>query len=315
MARPESPAVKRYLVRRFLLFLPTLAGAFTLVFFMTHLIPGDPVEVMLGETATAADKQALRRELGLDGTLWSQYVRYLTRTAAGDLGRSLSQQGTVAELIFSRLPATFQLSLAALGIAILISFPLGVAAALKKNSWLDRVSLLFSLFGVAMPNFWLGPLLIILFSIELGWLPVSGRGGLSHLVLPSLTLGMAMAAILTRMVRSGLLEVIPEDYIRTARAKGLSETGVWLRHALPTSLLSVVTILGLQFGALLTGSIITETIFNWPGLGRLTIQAIQTRDYPLVQGCILVIASSYIVVNFLTDLLYSFLDPRISYGS
>lgn len=306
--------MKRHFLNRLLLFFPTLLGVLTLVFFLIHLVPGDPIEVMLGETASSADKETLRRELGLDQPLWTQYIRFLTGLVLGDLGRSLYEQTSVKELILTRFPATLQLTLAAMGVALLIAFPLGIMAAVENRSWIDRLSLLFSLLGLAMPNFWLGPLLMIVFSIELGWLPVSGRGGMSHLILPSLTLGMAMASILTRMVRSSLLEVIHEDYIQTARAKGLSEWRVWLKHALRNSLLSVITIVGLQFGALLAGSIITETIFSWPGLGRLTVQAIQTRDYPLVQGCILVIAISYLVVNLLTDLLYQLVDPRISYG-
>jgi peptide/nickel transport system permease protein len=306
--------VKRYLLRRLLLFLPTLLGALTLVFFMIHLVPGDPVEVMLGETASNADKESLRRELGLDQPLRTQYVRFLAALAAGDLGRSLYERENVARLIGARFPATLELALVAMTVALLMAFPLGILAALKRHSWIDRFSLLFSLFGLSMPNFWLGPLAIIVFSINLGWLPVSGRGTLSHLILPAVTLGMAMSAILTRMIRSALLDVLHEDYIQTARAKGLSEPRVWLKHALRNSLLSVVTIVGLQFGALLAGSIITETIFTWPGIGRLTIHAIQTRDYPLVQGCILVIAISYLFVNLVTDILYRLVDPRISYG-
>jgi peptide/nickel transport system permease protein len=306
--------MKRYLFQRFLLFLPTLAGALTLVFFLIHLVPGDPIEVMLGETASSTDKESLRRELGLDQPLGAQYVDFLTRLVAGDLGHSLYEKGNVSDLILARFPATLELTLAAMAVALLIAFPLGILAAVYRGSWIDRLSLSFSLLGLAMPNFWLGPLLMIIFAIELGWLPVSGRGGLSHLILPSLTLGTAMAAILTRMIRSGLLEVIHEDYIQTARAKGLSERKVWLKHALRNALLSVVTIMGLQFGSLLTGSIITETIFTWPGIGRLTVQAIQTRDYPLVQGCILVIAFSYLVVNLLTDIFYRVVDPRIRYG-
>ena len=306
--------MKRYLLHRLLLFFPTLVGSLTLVFLLIHLIPGDPVEVMLGETASGADKEALRRELGLDLPLWTQYLRFLSALVQGDLGRSLYEQGGVAELVLGHFPATLELTSAAMGVALCVAFALGITAAIKKNSWADRTSLLFSLLGLAMPNFWLGPLLMIIFSIELGWLPVSGRGGLGHFILPSLTLGMAMASILIRMIRSSLLETIHEDYIRTARAKGLSEWKVWLKHALRNSLLSVLTIVGLQFGALLAGSIITETIFTWPGIGRLTIQAIQTRDYPLVQGCVLVISTSYLVVNLLTDLLYHLVDPRISYG-
>jgi len=306
--------MKRFLFQRFLLFLPTLAGALTLVFFLIHLVPGDPIEIMLGETASSTDKESLRRELGLDQPLRVQYVDFLTRLLAGDLGHSLYEKGDVSDLILARFPATLELTLAAMAIALLIAFPLGILAAVNRGSWIDRLSLSFSLLGLAMPNFWLGPLLMIVFSIELGWLPVSGRGGLSHLILPSLTLGTAMAAILTRMIRSGLLEVIHEDYIQTARAKGLSERTVWLKHALRNALLSVVTIMGLQFGSLLTGSIITETIFTWPGIGRLTVQAIQTRDYPLVQGCILVIVLSYLTVNLVTDIFYRVVDPRIRYG-
>ncbi len=306
--------MNRYLARRLLLFLPTLFGTLTLVFFLIHLVPGDPVEVMLGETASGTDKETLRHELGLDLPLWTQYTRFLSGLALGDLGRSLYEQDSVSRLVRARFPATLELTLAAMLLALLIAFPLGIIAALKRHSWTDRLSLLFSLLGLSMPNFWLGPLLIIVFSIELGWLPVSGRGTLAHLILPSATLGMAMAAILIRMIRSALLDVLHEDYIQTARAKGLSEQKVWLKHALRNSLLSVVTIIGLQFGTLLAGSIITETIFTWPGLGRLTIQAIQTRDYPLVQGCILVIATSYLLVNLMTDIVYRLVDPRITYG-
>ncbi|MFQ5539127.1 MAG: nickel ABC transporter permease [Candidatus Binatia bacterium] len=303
----------RYLLSRILLFLPAFLGAVTLIFFLIHLIPGDPVEVMLGETASPADKKTLRQELGLDQPLLAQYLRFLSGLASGDLGHSLSQQGRVMELILRRLPATLELTLAAMGIALMIALPLGIVAALKRHTWMDHTSLLFSLLGLSMPNFWLGPLLIIVFSIELGWFPVSGRGGLGHLILPSITLGTAMAAVLTRITRSSLLEVIQEDYIKTARGKGLSEWSVWLKHALRNSLLSVITIVGLQFGSLLAGAIITETIFSWPGLGRLTIHAIQTRDYPLAQGCIMLISVSYLVVNLATDLLYKFADPRITY--
>lgn len=306
--------MKQYLIRRLLLFLPTLFGALTVVFFLVHLVPGDPVDVMLGETASNMDKEILRHELGLDRPLSTQYIRFLSGLASGDLGRSLYEQESVARLVGARFPATLELTLAAMIFALMMAFPLGVVAALKRRSSVDRFSLLFSLVGFSTPNFWLGPLLIIVFSIDLGWLPVSGRGTLAHLILPSVTLGMAMSAILTRMIRSALLDVLHEDYIQTARAKGLSEQRVWLKHALRNSLISVVTIVGLQFGALLAGSIITETIFTWPGLGRLTIQAIQTRDYPLVQGCVLVIATSYLIVNLITDIVYHVVDPRISYG-
>lgn len=306
--------MNRYLLQRLLLLVPTWLGALTLVFFLLHLIPGDPVEVMLGESASAADKEELRRSLGLDQPVFLQYRNFLRGLIAGDLGPSLYEQAGVAELIRARLPATIELTLCAMAVAVFLAFPLAIVAAVKKGSWMDRGSLLFSLLGVSLPNFWLGPLLMIVFSIQLGWLPVSGRGGLGHVVLPSVTLGLGMAAILTRILRATLLHVINEDYIRSARAKGLAETKVWLKHALRNALLSVVTLMSLQFGGLLAGSIITETIFSWPGIGRLTVQAIQTRDYPLVQGCVLVIATSYILVNFVTDIVYRLIDPRITYG-
>ena len=306
--------MKRFLVQRVLLLLPALLGALTLVFFLIHLIPGDPVEVMLGETAGAADKQDLRRTLGLDQPVISQYGHFLTALAEGSLGQSLYEQASVTELIRARLPATLELTLSALLVAVLLSFPLATLAAANKGGGVDRIALLFSLLGLSMPNFWLGPLLMIVFSIQLGWLPVSGRGDFTHLLLPSLTLGMGMSAILTRILRASLLQVTNEDYVRTARAKGVSEKRVWLKHMLRNALLSVITIMGLQFGGLLAGSIITETVFSWPGIGRLTVQAIQTRDYPLVQGCVLVIAVAYLLVNFLTDIFYRLVDPRIAYG-
>jgi len=306
--------VKRYLIQRSLLFLPTLFGALTLVFFLIHLVPGDPIEIMLGETASAADKEELRRSLALDQPLMVQYRNFLTGLLSGDLGRSLYEQSGVTDLIRTRLPATIELTLCAMAMAIIISFPLATLAAVNKGSWIDRGSLLFSLLGLSLPNFWLGPLLMIIFSIQLGWTPVSGRGGIDHLLLPSLTLGLGMAAILTRILRTSLLQVTNEDYVRTAHAKGLSEKVVWFKHTLRNALLSVITIMSLQVGSLLAGSIITETIFSWPGIGRLTVQAIQSRDYPLVQGCVLVIATSYLLVNLLTDIFYQLADPRITYG-
>ena len=297
-----------------MLLLPTLFGVLTLVFFLIHLIPGDPVEVMLGETANAADKTELRESLGLNRPLSAQYRTFLLDFAAGDLGRSLYERTSVGEIIGARLPATLELALCAMIAAVLISFPLATVAALRRGGWIDRLALLFSLLGLSLPNFWLGPLLMIFFSIQLGWAPVSGRGGLSHLFLPALTLGLGMAAILIRILRASLLRAMTEDYVQTARAKGLPERRVWLKHTLRNALTSVVTIMSLQFGSVLAGSLITETIFSWPGLGRLTVQAIQTRDYPLVQGCVLVIAVSYILVNFITDLVYKLVDPRVTYG-
>ena len=306
--------MKRYVLYRLLFLLPTLLGALTLVFLLIHLIPGDPVDVMLGETAATADKEALRESLGLNRPLSVQYRTFMFDLAAGDLGRSLYERSSVTEIVRARFPATLELALCAMIAAIAISFPLAVLAAVRRGSWIDRSALTFSLFGLSMPNFWLGPLLMIIFSIQLGWTPVSGRGGLGHLVLPAFTLGLGMSAILIRILRASLLRAMNEEYVQTARAKGLSEQRVWLKHTLRNALLSVITIMSLQFGSLLTGSLITETIFSWPGIGRLTVQAIQTRDYPLVQGCVLVIAVSYILVNFLTDLAYRLVDPRITYG-
>lgn len=306
--------MKQFLIRRLLLLLPTLLGAVTLVFLLIHLIPGDPVEVMLGETASAADKESLRGSLGLDRPLLIQYQSFLVHLAGGDLGRSLYEPASVVEIIAGRFPATLLLAVSALIAAVAISFPLAVLAAIRRGSWIDRAALTFSLLGLSLPNFWLGPLLMIVFSLQLGWTPVSGRGGFSHLVLPAVTLGLGMAAILVRILRAGLIDAARQDYNQTARAKGLRESTVWLKHTLRNALLSVVTILSLQFGALLAGSLITETIFSWPGIGRLTVQAIQTRDYPVVQGCVLLIATSYVLINFAADLLYKLIDPRVRYG-
>lgn len=305
--------MKKYIAKRLLLALPTLFGVVTLVFLVIHLIPGDPVEFMLGETARQADKVKLRSDLGLDLPIAVQYFRFLSGLVQGDLGTSFHFRQPVFSLIVQRLPATIELSLAALVVALSIAIPLGVLSAVKPHSLVDKGSLLIALLGVSMPNFWLGPILIIIFSINLGWFPVSGKGDLSHFILPAFTLGSSMAGILTRMVRSSLIDILKEDYIKTARAKGLPERVVLLKHALRNALLPVITIMGLQFGSLLAGSIITETIFSWPGVGRLTIQAIFSRDYPLVQGCVLIIALGYVFINLLTDLVYVWIDPRIKY--
>jgi len=301
----------RYVLRRLLLAVPTVLGVVTLVFLLIHVIPGDPVDVMLGESARAVDKERLRHQLGLDRPLLVQYGRYLRHLAAADLGRSLHSGRPVRRLIAARYPATVELAGAALLVALLIAMPLGVLAAARPHSAVDTACRGLAVFGAAVPNFWLGPLLILVFAIQLKWLPVSGRDGLSHLVLPALTLGTGMAAILTRMLRATLLERLRDDYIRTARSKGAGQTRVFLVHALRNAALPLITILGLQTGSLLAGTIITETIFAWPGIGRLTLLAIQTRDYPLVQGCILVIALSYVMTNLLTDLSYGLLDPRV----
>ncbi|MBI3329705.1 MAG: ABC transporter permease [Nitrospinae bacterium] len=305
--------MRRYLVKRLLSLIPVLWGVSTFVFLIIHLIPGDPVDLMLGETAEPADKAALRSTLGLDKPLGLQYALFLGNLARGDVGRSLHTKRPVLKTIAERLPATAELAVASLLLAILIALPLGVCAAIRQYSWVDLGSMGFALLGVSIPHFWLGPLLILVFSVALDWLPVSGREGWAHLVLPTLTLGTALASILARMTRASMLEVIRMDYVTVARAKGLRERVVIGRHALKNALIPLITLLGLQMGALLSGAIITETVFAWPGIGRLTVQAIHGRDYPLVQGCVLVIATVYVCMNFLTDLAYAWADPRIKY--
>ncbi|NLH50862.1 MAG: ABC transporter permease [Myxococcales bacterium] len=305
----------RYIGRRLLLLLPTMLGVATLVFFFLHLIPGDPVEVMLGETAEQADKDALRDSLGLNEPLPAQYGHFLAGLARGEVGQSFFYRKPVAEVLLERLPATLELAVAALTVALLISIPIGVVAAVKQYGAFDNLSMLVAMFGVSMPNFWLGPLLIWLFSLHAGWLPVGGREGLVSLVLPAVTLGAGMAAILSRMTRASVLEVLSEDFVRTARAKGLPPRTVLFKHVLRNALIPVVTVVGLQFGALLSGAVITENVFSWPGLGTLFIEAIQSRDYPLVQGCVLYISFGYVLINLLVDLLYAAIDPRIRYGN
>jgi len=301
----------RHLLKRFLLTLPALWLVLTLVFLMIHIVPGDPVEQMLGEGAAPGAAEQLRHALGLDQPLGKQYGHYLFALARGDLGQSFKFQAPVRQIIFARYPATLQLAFLALLVCAAIAIPAGVLAAHRRGQTSDRLVGVFTLFGLAIPNFALGPLLILLFSIEIGVLPVSGRNGIASYVLPAATLGAALAAILTRMVRGAMLEELSADYIRTARAKGLSTAAVLFRHGLRNALIPIITILGLQFGTLLAGTIVTETIFSWPGIGRLTVQAISARDYPLLQGCILVISLSYVVVNLLTDAIYSVVDPRV----
>ncbi len=301
----------RYLSFRALYTLPVVWLVVSLVFLLIHLVPGDPILQMLGEGAPATDVQAARHAYGLDVPIGTQYVRYWNGVLHGNLGPSLRFNQSVSTLIAQRYPYTLELTFGALLIAILLSIPAGVHSSRRRDRWDDRTLSVVSLFGLSFPNFALGPILILFFAIKLGWLPVSGAGSLAHLILPAITMGGALAAILTRMVRTSMLEELGQDYIRTARAKGLSEQVVVYRHALRNAMIPVVTVLGLQFGALLAGAIVTETIFSWPGIGRLTIQAIDNRDYYLVQGCILAIGLTYVAVNFLTDLLYSVVNPRI----
>ncbi len=301
----------RYLLTRLLYTLPAVWLVVSVVFLMIHLVPGDPIQQMLGEGAASADVQAARHAYGLDVPLGQQYVNYWKAVLHGDLGRSLRLDQPVRSLIAQKYPATIALTLAALAIALAVSIPAGVRSARRRNRWDDRLLGFLSLLGLSFPNFALGPVLILVFAIYLGLLPVSGSGTWAHLVLPAITLGGALAAILTRMVRTAMLEELGQDYIRTARAKGLSERAVVYRHALRNALIPVLTVVGLQFGALLAGAIVTETIFSWPGIGRLTLQAIGNRDYYLVEGCILAIGLTYVAVNFLTDLTYSLVNPRI----
>ncbi len=289
-------------------------GVCTLVFLLLHLVPGDPVDAMLGESARPADRAELRRALGLDRPLMTQYAAYLSGLARLDLGRSFQDQRPVTEVLAERLPATLELAGAALLLALILAIPLGVLAARFRGRPVDSAAMGFSLIGISIPNFWLGPLLILVFSLQLGWTPVSGRDGPLSLVLPAITLGTALAAILARMVRASVLEVLGEDYIRTARAKGLGEMAVLYRHALRNAWLPVLTLIGLQLGALLGGAVITETVFAWPGVGSLLIEAIRARDYPLVQGCVLLISLTYVVVNTATDMVYAWIDPRIRLG-
>lgn len=294
---------------------PVVFGVLLLTFLLVHLVPGDPVEVMLGESATSADRSALRAELGLDQPLPLQFAEYLGKLAQGDFGRSIHSHAAISGLLAERIPATARLALLSLGLAIAIGLPLGIVAALRYRRWPDRIATISALTLSAMPHFWLGPLLMLVFALWLGWLPISGMENGGSIVLPALTLASGLAAILTRMTRASLLEVLSEDFVRTARAKGLPERSVILRHALKAALLPVVTVVGLQLGSLLAGAVITETVFGWDGVGRLLVESIEKRDYPVTQACVLVIALTYVLVNLLTDLAYARLDPRVRFSA
>jgi peptide/nickel transport system permease protein len=303
---------------RLVLTLPVVWLVVSLVFLLIHLVPGDPILQMLGEGATPADIGALRHQYGLDQPLGAQYLHYWGGVVRGNLGNSIRLHDTVGHLIAARYPYTLALTLAALVLALALALPAGILAAVRRGRGVDQLLGLVSLFGLSVPGLVLGPVLILVFSIRFGWLPVSGasgggRGGIEwqYLVLPAIAMGSSLAAILTRMVRTAMLEELGQDYIRTARAKGLSERAVVWRHALPNALVPIVTVVGLQFGALLAGAIVTETIFSWPGLGRLTVSAISNRDYALVQGCLLSIGLTYVLVNLLTDVVYQWVNPRM----
>lgn len=302
-----------YLVRRLVLTVPVLVGVATLVFLLIHLVPGDPAVAMLGDTAAEKDLGDLRAKLGLNQPLAQQYVRFLTGLVRGDLGTSFRYGTPVATEILARMGPTLELALVAMTVAVVIAVPLGILGAVFRGRVVDYVATTVSLLGIAMPNFWLGPVLAIVFAVWLGWLPVSGTGTWRHLVLPAVTLGAALAAVTARMTRASLVDELGELYVKAARARGLRETRAVITHAFRNSLIPVVTILGLQLGAVLTGTIVTETIFAWPGVGRLLIQAINFRDYPLVQGCVLLIATTYVTMNLVVDVVYAWLDPRIRY--
>ncbi|HXW85126.1 MAG TPA: ABC transporter permease [Candidatus Binataceae bacterium] len=303
--------MSRYFARRLAQLVPVALGVVTLTFALIHLVPGDPVVAMLGESATPTDIEGLRQELGLDRPLLTQYGAFLAGLAVGDLGESISQHRSVASLIRERYPATIELAAAGLVVGMLLAFPLGIIAGARPGSAADLGAMGFAVLGISVPHIYLGPLLMIFFSLDLGWLPLTGRGGFDHLVLPAVTLGTALAAVTARMLRQSLVQISGSDYLRTARSKGLSASAALLRHGLRNAITSVVTLLGLEAGALLTGALIVEMIFSWPGIGRLLIGAISARDYPLVEGCVLAFALTYVVANMLTDALYALVDPRV----
>lgn len=303
------------MMKRFLGVIPVVFGVVFLTFLLVHAVPGDPVEVMLGESATSADRFQLQSDLGLDQPIYVQFGVYLNKLVHGDWGVSIHSKKPIVDLLAERLPATAKLAFLALLFAILIGLPLGIVAALKVNQWPDKLANLLSLSISAMPHFWLGPMLMMLFALWLGLLPVSGMENGTSIILPAMTLGFGLAAILTRMTRASMLEVLHEDFIRTARAKGLAESTVILRHALRAALLPIVTVLGLQLGGLLAGTVITETVFSWDGIGRLLVESIEKRDYPVTQACVLVVALVYVLVNFATDIIYTKIDPRVRFGS
>lgn len=303
--------MKKYLVRRLLALLPVSLGVVTMTFAIIHLVPGDPVVAMLGETAGPADIVGMRHQLGLDRPLLEQYTVYLVGLAVGDLGESISYRKPVSQLIAERFPATIELAAAGMIVALVLAFPLGIIAGANPGGAGDLGAMGFAIVGISVPHIYLGPLLMILFSLDLRWLPLTGRGGLAHLVLPAVTLGTALAAILARMLRQSLIRVRESDYMRTALSKGMSARAALVRHGLRNALTSVVTVVGLQMGGLLSGTLITEMIFSWPGIGRLLITAIGARDYPVVEGCVLTFAMTYVVVNLTTDLVNAVVDPRV----
>ena len=302
-----------FFFKRLLSTIPVVFGVVTISFFLIHMIPGDPVDIMLGDNASPMDKNLLRKELGLDQPIATQFSQFLHKLSHFDLGRSLQTKRPVWEEIKSRIPATLELTLATLFFSLLIGIPMGVFAALKKDTAVDKALLIFGMLGLSQPEFWLGPILIWIFALKIDFFPVSERGTIGHVILPALTLSSGIIAILLRMTRTSMLDVIKEDYIRVARAKGVHFFKIYFFHALINAIFPLLTIIGLLLGALLTGTVIIETIFDWPGIGTLIFEAIQQRDYPVVQGCVLVISLTYVSVNFLTDLSYKIFNPKVSF--
>ncbi len=301
----------RYIVRRLLLLIPVMLGVSFIVFTIMYFTPGDPAKILLGERAPAAEVAALRTQMGLDDPFLVQFFNFIKNAVQGDFGRSLVTKRPVAEELFARFPATIQLAGSAVLIAVAIGIPVGIISAIKQYSFFDGATMTLALVGVSMPNFWQGLMMILLFSVYLRWLPSSGYGTFSHLIMPAATLGTSSAALITRMTRSSMLEVVRQDYIRTARAKGLDEKVVINKHALKNALIPVVTVIGLQFGYLLGGAVLTETVFSWPGVGRMMVDAIRQKDFPVVQAGVLMLALAFSLVNLFVDILYAYIDPRI----
>ena len=303
----------RYILRRLLLLIPVMLGVSFVVFTIMFFTPGDPAAMMLGERAPAEEVAALRTQMGLDDPFPVQFGRFVFNAARGDLGRSLVSRRPVFQELYSRFPATLQLAASAVLIAVLMGIPIGILSATRQYSAFDAMSMGIALVGVSMPNFWQGMMMILIFSVTFGLFPSSGYGTIWHLIMPAVTIGTSSAAIITRMTRSSMLEVVRQDYIRTARAKGLSEKVVINRHGLKNALIPIVTVIGLQFGWLLGGAVLTETVFAWPGVGRLLVDAILRRDYPIVQGTVMLLALLFVLINLVVDIVYAFLDPRIHY--
>ncbi len=305
--------MSKYLIRRLIMILPVIIGVSLVVFFMVRAIPGDPAQALAGERADEETVAMIRARFGLDQPLPVQYWVFISNALQGDLGRSTRTRRPVAAEIAEMFPNTIKLATAAMAVAVVVGVSAGILSAVKKDTWVDNLSMFIALFGVSMPVFWLGLMLMLVFSVRLNWLPTAGMGTWAHFILPAITLGMSSAAIMARMTRSSMLEVLRQDYIRTARSKGLAEFRIVNKHALKNALIPVVTVLGLQFGTLLGGSVLTETVFAWPGIGRMMVESIMARDYPVVQGAVLTVSLTFIVMNLIVDVLYVYLDPAIKY--